>query len=56
MVKNIPKYNLTKGINEKYRSISDQVISNIPEIKDWFNNDFLKKNKLIGGMNGLKTR
>jgi len=31
VVKNIPKYNLTKGINEKkYRVISEQVINNIP--------------------------
>ena len=30
VVKNIPKYNLTKGINEKkYRIISEQVINNI---------------------------
>ena len=30
VTKNIPKYNLTKGINEKkYRSISEQVLSNI---------------------------
>ena len=31
VIKNIPKYNLTKGINEKkYRSISEQVIDNLP--------------------------
>ena len=31
VTKNIPKYNLTKGLNEKkYRMISDQVIDNIP--------------------------
>ena len=36
VTKNIPKYNLTKGINEKkYRSISDQVIKNVPVINDW---------------------
>ena len=41
----IPKYNLTKGINEKkYRYISDQVINNLPEVKDWYDNEFLKKN------------
>ena len=35
VAKNIPKYNLTKGINEKkYRIISDQVIKNIPDIND----------------------
>ena len=49
VVKNIPKYNLTKGINEKkYRSISDQVIKNIPKIDDWLDLDFTKKNNLIG--------
>ena len=36
VVKNIPKYNLSKGINEKkYRSISEQVINQIPAINDW---------------------
>ena len=44
VLKNIPKYNLTKGINEKkYRSISEQVINNLPEIKDWLDEDLLKK-------------
>ncbi len=41
----IPKYSLTKGINEKkYRLISDQVIDNLPEIEDWYDDDFIKKN------------
>ena len=44
----IPKYSLTKGINEKkYRFISEQVINNLPEIKDWHENEFLKKNKFL---------
>ena len=31
VLKNIPKYNLTKGLNEKkYRSISENVIANLP--------------------------
>ena len=48
VVKSIPKYNLTKGINEKkYRIISDQVIKNIPQIDDWLNKDFIKKNRLL---------
>tara|TARA_B100001059_G_C17805785_1_gene569045 strand:- start:25 stop:2070 length:2046 start_codon:yes stop_codon:yes gene_type:complete len=48
VVKNIPKYNLTKGINEKkYRLISEQVIKNIPPINDWLNENFIKKNNLI---------
>ena len=48
VIKNIPKYNLTKGINEKkYRLISEQVINDIPIISDWLNNDFIKKNNLL---------
>ena len=47
VVKNIPKYSLTKGINEKkYRSISEQVTNNLPIIDDWLENDFLK-NKML---------
>ncbi len=49
VIKNIPKYNLTKGINEKkYRSISEQVIKEIPKIDDWLDKNFIKKNDLIG--------
>ncbi len=48
VIKNIPKYNLTKGINEKkYRLISEQVIKNLPPIDDWVDESFLKKNKLL---------
>ncbi len=48
VTKNIPKYNLTKGLNEKkYRSISEKIIKNLPKIKDWLDEDFLLKNKLI---------
>ena len=48
VAKNIPKYNLTKGINEKkYRSISEQIINNIPIVEDWLDQDFIKKNKLL---------
>ncbi len=48
VIKNIPKYNLTKGINEKkYRSISDKVINNIPKIDDWLKQDFIIKNNLV---------
>ena len=47
VTQNIPKYNLTKGINEKkYRSISEQVINNLPNIDDWLNKEFIKENKL----------
>ena len=48
ITKNIPKYNLTKGINEKkYRSISENVINNLPKINDWLEQDFLNKNNLL---------
>ena len=48
VVKNILKYNLTKGINaKKYRVISDQVIKNIPRVEDWLTEDFIKQNKLL---------
>jgi len=44
----IPKYSLTKGINEKkYRLISDQVINNLPDIEEWHENHFLKKNNFL---------
>ena len=49
VIKNIPKYNLTKGINEKkYRMISEQVINDLPIIDDWLDEKFIKNNKLIG--------
>ena len=55
VLKNIPKYNLTKGINEKkYRSISEQVINNLPEIEDWLDEDFIKKHKLENWNNSIK--
>ncbi len=48
VVKNIPKYNLTKGINEKkYRQISEQVTQNLPKIDDWLKEEFIKKNNLM---------
>jgi ATP-dependent DNA helicase RecG len=48
VVKNIPKYNLTKGINEKkYRSISEKIINNLPQIDDWLEINFIQENKLI---------
>ena len=44
----IPKYSLTKGINEKkYRYISDQVINNLPHIEEWIEKDLLKKNNFL---------
>ena len=44
----IPKYSLTKGINEKkYRIISDQVINNLPEVEDWHEKIFLRRNNFL---------
>ena len=55
VVKNIPKYNLTKGINEKkYRKISEQVINNIPSISDWLKDDFIEKNNLLNWNESIK--
>ena len=54
--KNIPKYNLTKGINEKkYRSICEQVINNIPNIDDWLDINFIKKNGLVNWNESIKS-
>ena len=55
VVKNIPKYNLTKGINEKkYRLISEQVINNIPNITDWLDDAFIRKNNLMNWNDSIK--
>ncbi len=55
VVKNIPKYNLTKGINEKkYRVISEQVINNIPNITDWLDDAFIRKNNLMNWNDSIK--
>ena len=55
VVKNIPKYNLTKGINEKkYRSISEQVIENLPLIDDWVDKNFIFKNNLENWNESIK--
>ena len=56
VVKNIPKYNLTKGINEKkYRLISEQVIKNIPQISDWLDINFIKENNLLNWNESIKN-
>ncbi len=55
VLKNIPKYNLTKGINEKkYRSISEQVTQNLPNIDDWLSENFIKENKLLNWNETIK--
>ncbi len=55
VTKNIPKYNLTKGLNEKkYRKISEQVIENLPEVEDWLDKEFIKKNHLVNWGESIK--
>ncbi len=42
--KNIPKYSLTEGLNEKsYRKIIEKVISNLPDLDEWHNDETLNK-------------
>ncbi len=55
VVKNIQKYNLTKGINEKkYRFISEQVTQNLPFIDDWLNKEFIKSNRMLDWNEAIK--
>jgi len=55
VAKNIPKYSLTKGINEKkYRSISEEIIKKIPLINDWLDNDFINKHNLANWNTAIK--
>ena len=55
VIKNIPKYSLTKGVNEKkYRLISEQVIDSIPIIDDWLDKEFIKKNNLLNWNESIK--
>ena len=55
VTKNIPKYNLTKGINEKkYRQISEQVTQNLPVIEDWLSEEFIKHNNLLNWNDAIK--
>ena len=42
--KNIPKYSLTEGLNEKsYRKIIEKVINNLPKIDEWYDEKILNK-------------
>ena len=51
----IPKYSLTKGINEKkYRSISEQITKKLPIIDDWLDSDFIVQNNLLGWNEAIK--
>ena len=55
VIKSIPKYNLTKGINEKkYRFISEQITQNLPKINDWLDDEFIKSNKLLDWNEAVK--
>lgn len=55
VIKNIPKYSLTSGINEKkYRSISEQVIKNLPYVNEWLDELFIKKNNLLNWNESIK--
>ena len=40
----IPKYSLTEGLTEKtYRKIIEKVILNVPDLKEWHEDTFIKK-------------
>ncbi len=42
--KNIPKYSLTEGLNEKsYRKIIEKVIKNLPKLEEWHDKEVLEK-------------
>lgn len=52
--KSIPKYSLTEGLTEKsYRKIIEQVLSNLPEINEWYDQDFLKKMNFLDWKSSL---
>ena len=56
ITKNIPKYHLTKGINEKkYRSITEKVLNNLPKVDDWLDKSFIEKNNLIDWFEGIQN-
>ncbi len=41
--KNIPKYSLTEGLNEKsYRKIIEKVINNLPYLEEWHDKEIMK--------------
>jgi ATP-dependent DNA helicase RecG len=52
----IPKYSLTEGLNEKtYRNIIQKVISQIPLLKEWHKESFVKKMGFISWKESLKN-
>ena len=49
----IPKYSLTEGLTEKiYRKLIDQVLKNINDLKEWHNEEILRK---IGNVSWSKS-
>ena len=55
VIKNIPKYKLTKGLNEKkYRLISNQVTKNLPQVDDWLEESFVNSHKLLDWNNAIE--
>ena len=55
VVKSIPKYSLTEGINEKkYRLISEQITKNLPKVDDWLSENFIKSNNLLNWCEAIK--
>ena len=55
VTKNIPKYSLTKGLNEKkYRNISEKVINSLPLVSDWLDTNFIKENNLLEWNKSIK--
>ena len=52
----IPKYSLTEGISEKlYRKIILNVIENLPEIEEWYDEDIIKRFNFLDWKNSLKN-
>jgi len=51
----IPKYSLTEGLNEKlYRKIIEQVFESLPKIKEWHDEEIIKKLKFDNWENSIK--
>ena len=53
--KNIPKYSLTDGISEKiYRKLIERVLSEMPKIEEWYDNEFIINNNLNNWNDSIK--
>tara|TARA_A100001011_G_scaffold369179_1_gene424256 strand:+ start:2190 stop:4247 length:2058 start_codon:yes stop_codon:yes gene_type:complete len=53
--KNIPKYSLTEGISEKiYRKLIERVLSEMPAIEEWYDNEFIINNNLKNWNDSIK--